>query len=80
MNRQHKQIRALISSMAPLRAISYIQAFQLPEEEEVCLIEMDVRKRSYIQIANALNMSPETVKKRRRSAFSKIADQLNHPI
>lgn len=66
--------------MAPKRAISYIKAFELPEEEEACLIERDVRKRSYIQISEAMNMSPETVKKRRHNAFAKIADQLNNPI
>lgn len=80
MNAQHKAIRALLTTMAPRRAISYIQAFELPEEEERCLIECDVRRKSHVQVSDMLHLSPECVKKRRRSAYAKIADQLNHPF
>lgn len=78
MDSQHKAIRALLSSMAPKRAISYIQAFELPEDETNCLIECDVRGLSCIHTADKLHMSIEQVKRARKRAFSKIADQLNH--
>lgn len=78
MNIQHKAIRALISTMAPKRAISYITSFELPQDEEICLIECDVRKKSYIQVSMDLHVSPECVKKRRQKAFAKIADAIHH--
>lgn len=78
MNSERRAIRALLSTMAPKRAIGYIQSFELPYEEEACLIECDVRKKSYVQISELLHLSPEAVKNRRRRAFDKIVDQLNH--
>lgn len=79
MNSQHRAIRALLTTMAPKRAIGYITSFELPEEEEFCLIECDVRRRSHVQVADMLHISPECVKKRRQRAYAKIADQLNYP-
>ena len=80
MNGQHKAIRALIQSMAPNRAIDYIKAFNLPEDEERCLIECDVRRKCYAQIVTDENrpLGAETIKKRKQSAYAHIADQLNH--
>lgn len=80
MNSQHRAIRALIQSMAPNRAVEYIKAFNLPEEEERCLIECDVRRKCYAQLVTDVTMtlSPETIKKRKQSAYAHIADQLNH--
>lgn len=77
MNSQHRTIRALLQSMAPKRAISYIKAFGLPPEEELFVVECDVRGKSYIQAAQEHNVSPETIKRRRKSAYTKIADELN---
>lgn len=77
-NSRHKEIRALISVMAPKRAVSYIKSFELPADEESSLIECDVHNLSCIQTAQALNMSAEQVKRARQRAFRKIADQLNH--
>lgn len=51
MNSQHRAIRALLQSMAPKRAIAYIRAFELPEEEAQYLIECDVRRKSYVKAA-----------------------------
>lgn len=73
-NSQHKEIRALISVMAPKRAVSYIKSFGLPTDEENCLIECDVRDLSCIQAAQSLSMSPEQIKRARQRAFRKIAD------
>lgn len=80
MNAQHKAIRALLTTMAPKRAIEYIKSFELPEEEEYCLIECDVRRRGYSQLITDENrpLSPEVIKKRRNSAYSHIADQINN--
>lgn len=78
MNSQHRAIRALLSSMSPRRAVDYIQSFQLRPDEEAALIECDVRGLSYIQAADKLNLSPDTIKRRRQSAYSKIADEINH--
>lgn len=78
MDSKHKAIRALLSTMAPKRALSYIRSFDLPEEEERYLIERDVRGKSYAQISLEFHISPESIKRRRQRAYRKIADQLNH--
>lgn len=79
MDNQHRAIRAHISSMAPRRAEAYIRSFELPEEEAESLIQCDVRCLSYIQAAERLHISSETLKKRRRRAFAKIADEILNP-
>lgn len=78
MNSQHRAIRSLLSSMAPRRAVGYIQSFQLRPDEEAVLVECDVRGLSYIQAADKLHLSPEAIKDRKRRAYSKIADELMH--
>lgn len=79
MDSQHRAIRARISTMAPRRAEAYIRSFELPEEEAESLIQCDVRCLSYIQAAERLHISPEALKKRRRRAFAKIADDIFNP-
>lgn len=79
VNKQHKAIRAMLGSMAPKRAVAYIREQELPEDEELCLIECDVRKKSYLQVGALLCVSPEVIKRKRRAAFAKIADGMNHP-
>lgn len=74
MDAQHREIRRRLSEMAPRRAVEYIRSFELPEEEEACLIQCDVRGRSYAQVCAQLHISPEAVKKRRRKAYAKLAD------
>lgn len=64
--------------MAPKRAIHYIKSFELPVDEQNSLIECDVHNLSCIQAAQALNMSPEQLKRARQRAFRKIADQIIH--
>jgi len=78
LNSQHRAIRALLQSMSPKRAISYIQAFELPQEEELFLIECDVRGKSYVQAAREHNTSPEVIKRRRQRAYMKIVDAIAH--
>lgn len=77
MDSHHRAIRALLQSMAPKRAISYIQSFELPAEEELFLIECDVRRKSNVQAAIDNLTTPEVVKRRKRSAYHHISDQLH---
>lgn len=78
MNSQHKAIRALLTTMAPKRAIEYIKSFDLPDEEELFLIECDVRRKSYVKAADDNHTTPEVIKRRRNSAYSHIADAINN--
>lgn len=63
----------MLRSMAPSRSIPYIRSFQLPEEEELVLVECDAKGKSVQQVAMEINLSAETVWRRRRSAFRKIS-------
>lgn len=76
MDKQHRAIRAQISSMAPRRAVAYIRSFELPPDEMACLVECDVRGRSCVQVAFEMNLSPDTVKKYRQKAYRKIASEV----
>lgn len=78
MNSQNRAIRVLLQEMGPRRAENYIQAFDLRDDESMYIIEREVRRKSIQQIASAQNVSAETVKRRRRSGFQKIAEQINH--
>lgn len=73
MNERHRAIRALLTTMAPPRAVAYIKAFELPEDEETVIIECDVRKKSCVQVGEILHVSPDTIKRYRRRAYIKIA-------
>jgi len=63
--------------MGPRRAEEYIRAFDLYEDEAAYIIEREVKRMSVQQIAEAHNVSPETVKRRRRSGFSRIMNQIS---
>lgn len=78
MNSQHRAIRVLLQEMGPRRAENYIQAFDLRDDESMYIIEREVRRKSIQQIASAHTVSAETVKRRRRSGFQEIAEQINH--
>lgn len=77
MNSQNRAIRALLSTMGPRRAESYIRAFDLQEDEAQYIVEREAMRKSIQQIADFHNVSQETVKRRRKSGFQKIADQLH---
>lgn len=76
MDSRCQAIRALLSTMGPRRAESYIRAFDLQADEAQYIVEREAMRRSIQQIAADHNVSPETVKRRRKSGFQKIADQL----
>nr|DAO78792.1 MAG TPA: ECF sigma factor [Caudoviricetes sp.] len=79
MDGTHRAIRAKLSSMAPKRAVAYILSFELPADEAACIIECDVRRKSYAQVCDALHLSPEAVNRCRRRAYKKIADGQREP-
>lgn len=78
MNSEHKALRAMLSGMAPKRAEAYIRSFELPSDEEYCILQIDVRRQSYTQVSGQMNVSPEYIKKCRRRAYAKIADGVKH--
>lgn len=73
MNERHRAIRALLTTMSPRRAVEYIKSFELPLDEETALIECDVRRKSCVQVGYTLHIAPDTVKRYKRRAYSKIA-------
>lgn len=73
MDAASRAARAMLRSMAPVQSIPYIKSFQLPQDEELVLIQCECRKRSVQQVALDNSMSVETVKRRRRSALHKIS-------
>lgn len=73
MDNRRKDVRLQLSSQAPSVSVPFIQSFQLPEDEEQVLILHECRGRSLEQIAMAMSVSVETVKRRRRAALAKIA-------
>lgn len=78
MNSQHKAIRALLTTMSPNRATDYIKSFSLRQDEENFLIETDVYGKSLVETAMYYNVCPETVRNKRKSAYIKIADEINN--
>lgn len=76
MDTERKALRNLISSMAPKRATAFVQSFQLPLEEEECLLLCLVRKHSCVQVGDRLCLSPETVRRRKQSGLDKILNGL----
>ena len=77
MNSRHLTIRTLLSAMGPRRAESYVMAFDLRPDEALYIIEREVHNRSIQEIAEKFNVSPETVKRRRKSGFEKIYTQIS---
>lgn len=76
MNNQHKEIRALLSSMAPRRAEEAVKRVGLPKDEETAILSVDVRGMSCVQAARELCLSVDGFSKLRRRAYQKIADDM----
>ncbi|MFR8529951.1 MAG: hypothetical protein ACLVDB_01795 [Anaeromassilibacillus sp.] len=76
MNSQYRTIRALLSSMAPNKAIEAVRRVNLPEREEQCVIDIDICKKSCVQTAEHLHVSVDGLAKIRRKAYAKIADDI----
>lgn len=75
MDSRHSELRKQLKTMSPRKAVGYIESFELPPDEAACLIECDVRGRSYAQVCDLLHLSPEAVKRARRRAYGKILSE-----
>ena len=69
MEKEHREIRALLSSMAPARAAQAVRLVGLPPDE-------DVHGQSCLQAAALLHVSVDGLAKIRRRAYAKIADDM----
>ena len=76
MNKTHQEIRALLSSMAPMRAEQAVRLVGLPADEEAAVLAVDVHGQSCIQTADRLHVSVDGLAKIRRRAYAKIADDM----
>lgn len=76
MNKTHQEIRALLSSMAPMRAEQAVRLVGLPPDEETAVLAVDVHGQSCIQTADRLHVSVDGLAKIRRRAYAKIADDM----
>lgn len=77
MDSRRQAIRAVLASMGPRRAESYIRAFDLQEDETQYIVEREAMRMSIQQIARKHNVSRETVERRRRTGLQKITDQIH---
>ena len=76
MNKTHQEIRALLSSMAPMRAEQAIRLVGLPPDEETAVLSVDVHGQSCLQAAALLHVSVDGLAKIRRRAYAKLADEI----
>ena len=76
MNTQHREIRALLSSMSPKRAEQAVRLVGLPADEEAAVLAVDVHGQSCIQTADRLHVSVDGLAKIRRRAYAKLADDM----
>ena len=76
MDTQHKAIRGLLSSMAPMRAEQAVRLVGLPPDEEAAVLAVDVHGQSCLQAAAMLHVSVDGLAKIRRRAYAKIADDM----
>ena len=76
MNKTHQEIRALLSSMAPMRAEQAVRLVCLPPDEETAVLAVDVHGQSCLQAAELLHVSVDGLAKIRRRAYAKLADEI----
>ena len=76
MDAQHRQIRALLSSMCPRRAEEAVRLAGLPPDEETAVLAVDVQGQSCLQAAARLHVSVDGLAKIRRRAYAKLADDI----
>ena len=75
MEKTNREIRALLSSMAPARAAQAVRLVGLPPDEETAVLAVDVGQ-SCLQAAALLHVSVDGLAKIRRRAYAKIADDM----
>lgn len=76
MEKTNREIRALLSSMAPARAAQAVRLVGLPPDEEAAVLAVDVHGQSCLQTAERLHVSVDGLAKIRRRAYAKIADDM----
>ena len=76
MEKTNREIRALLSSMAPAREAQAVRLVGLPPDEEAAVLAVDVHGQSCLQTAERLHVSVDTVKRLRRSAHRKLQDEI----
>lgn len=76
MEKTNREIRALLSSMAPARAAQAVRLVGLPPDEETAVLAVDVHGQSCLQTAERLHVSVDIVKRLRRSAYRKLQDEI----
>lgn len=76
MEKTNREIRALLSSMAPARAAQAVRLVGLPPDEETAVLAVDVHGQSCLQTAERLHVSVDTVKRLWRSAYRKLQDEI----
>ena len=76
MEKTNREIRALLSSMAPARAAQAVRLVGLPPDEETAVLAVDVHGQSCLQTAERLHVSVDTAKRLRRSAYRKLQDEI----
>lgn len=76
MDKRHQEIRALLSSMAPMRAEQAVRLVGLPADEETAVLAVDVHGQSCLQTAERLHVSVDGLAKIRRRAYAKLADEI----
>lgn len=72
-----KEIRNLIRQKPPLQMVRFVKSFGLTLEEEECILLLEVKGKSILQISNQLHCSEQTVRRRRKSGFNKIYKSLH---
>ena len=77
MNTKCHAVREVLGRVTSEKAVAYIRSFNLRLDEETALIDREVKHKSVQQIVMEQNVCPETVKRWRRSALNRIADELN---
>lgn len=76
MNPYHRAVRAALAGMERGRALRWLAAQSVDQEERDCIAAMDVYRYSTVQAADLLFLSTETVKRRRRAGYGQIAASL----
>lgn len=77
MNPYHRAVRAVLTGMERERAVRWLDAHPLGREERDCIAAMDVYGHSAAQTADRLFISTETVKRRKRTGYGRIAAALS---
>lgn len=77
MEMHAKALRAALRELTPAKTIPAVQSFELDTDEELFILEADVRHKSITQIAQERHVSEETVKRKREKGFYRMILELN---